>query len=159
MASSMPPTPMPNAASRFSFNLPAPLKAWQLGLLLAVTGLAMAMNFRREVERRGEEDDEQADTASRILTWLATGFLGFAALWLLAELARRVTGCVAGLRFNFGDETVAVTASLGIAFSPQQGGDPETLVAAADRAMYVAKGLGGNSWAFAPAESAATSFS
>lgn len=27
---------MPNAASRFSFNLPAPLKAWQLGLLLAI---------------------------------------------------------------------------------------------------------------------------
>ena len=73
----------------------------------------------------------------------------------LAELARRVTGCVAGLRFTFGDEAVAVTASLGIAFSPQQGGAPETLVAAADRAMYVAKGLGGNSWAFAPAESAA----
>lgn len=53
---------------------------WLGFLLLAVTGLAMAMNFRREVERRGEEDDEQADTASRILTWLATGFLGFAAL-------------------------------------------------------------------------------
>ena len=27
---------MPNAAPRFSFTLPAPLKAWQLGLLLAV---------------------------------------------------------------------------------------------------------------------------
>ena len=75
----------------------------------------------------------------------------------LAELARRVTGCVAGLRFNFGDETVAVTASLGIAFSPQQGGGPEGLVGAADRAMYVAKTQGGNRWAFAPAEGHAPS--
>ena len=75
----------------------------------------------------------------------------------LAELARRVTGCVAGLRFTFGDETVAVTASLGIAFSPQQGGGPEGLVGAADRAMYVAKTQGGNRWAFAPAESHAQS--
>ena len=70
----------------------------------------------------------------------------------LAELARRVTSCVAALRFSFGDETVAVTASLGIAFSPQQGGGPEGLVGAADRAMYVAKTQGGNRWAFAPAE-------
>jgi diguanylate cyclase (GGDEF)-like protein len=75
----------------------------------------------------------------------------------LAELARRVTGCVASLRFTFGDETVAVTASLGIAFSPQQGGGPEGLVGAADRAMYVAKTQGGNRWAFAPAESHAQS--
>lgn len=75
----------------------------------------------------------------------------------LAELARRVTGCVAGLRFTFGDEAVAVTASLGIAFSPQQGGGPEGLVGAADRAMYVAKTQGGNRWAFAPAESHAQS--
>jgi GGDEF domain-containing protein len=52
---------------------------------------------------------------------------------------------------------VAVTASLGIAFSPQQGGGPEGLVGAADRAMYVAKTQGGNRWAFAPAESHAQS--
>ena len=79
----------------------------------------------------------------------------FATVLQLAELARRVAACIAGQRFAFGDGEVGVTASIGIAFSPQQGGDPETLVAAADRAMYVAKGLGGNSWAFAPAESAA----
>lgn len=66
---------------------------WLGFLLLAATGLIMAMNFRREVARRSEDQegalaledtDAQADTASHILTWLATGFLGFAALWLLA---------------------------------------------------------------------------
>ena len=83
---------------------------WLGFLLLAVTGLAMAMNFRREVERRGEEDDEQADTASRILTWLATGFLGFAALWLLAGAWTEIF-----LRGGVHTHTLLVISAMGVA--------------------------------------------
>lgn len=50
---------------------------WLGFLLLAGTGLAMAMNFRKQVNQ------EEGDTP-RIVTVLATIFLGFASLWLLA---------------------------------------------------------------------------
>ncbi|MFT3850093.1 MAG: DUF2339 domain-containing protein [Propionivibrio sp.] len=79
--------------SMFGLDLTSAMEAnlWLGFLLLAVTGLVMAMNFRREVGKRAgdrdaalDEESEQADFAPRILTWLATGFLGFAALWLLA---------------------------------------------------------------------------
>ncbi len=83
---------------------------WLGFLLLAVTGLAMAMNFRREVGRRSEDDNEQADTASRILTWLATGFLGFAALWLLAGAWTEIF-----LRGGVHTHTLLVISAMGVA--------------------------------------------
>lgn len=67
----------------------------------------------------------------------------------LAELARRVCVCIAGLRFSFGGASVGVTASIGIALGPRHENDSERLIGAADRAMYVAKALGGNCWEFA----------
>ncbi|MBL8458440.1 MAG: diguanylate cyclase [Zoogloea sp.] len=67
----------------------------------------------------------------------------------LSELARRVCVCIASLRFAFSGESVAVTASIGIALGPRHENDGERLVGAADRAMYVAKALGGNCWEFA----------
>lgn len=67
----------------------------------------------------------------------------------LAELARRVCACIAALRFDCGTESVGVTASIGIAIGSGCGHDGESLIGAADRAMYVAKSRGGNAWAFA----------
>jgi len=67
----------------------------------------------------------------------------------LSELARRVCVCIASLRFAFSGESVAVTASIGIALGPRHDNDGERLIGAADRAMYVAKALGGNCWEFA----------
>ncbi len=69
----------------------------------------------------------------------------------LAELARRVCACIAGLNFSFGrgQGTATVTASIGIALSTRHGEDGERLIGAADRGMYRAKALGGNCWEFA----------
>ena len=64
---------------------------WLGFLLLAATGLVMAMNFRREAIRQNDAQDEApeettklGDFVSYLLPWLATAFLGIAALWLLA---------------------------------------------------------------------------
>ncbi|WP_346286173.1 diguanylate cyclase [Zoogloea sp.] len=67
----------------------------------------------------------------------------------LAELARRVGATIAGLRFSFGGESVSVSASVGIALGPRHENDSERLIGAADRAMYLAKAMGGNCWEFA----------
>lgn len=69
----------------------------------------------------------------------------------LAELARRVCACIAGLNFSFGrgQGKATVTASIGIALSTLHGEGGECLIGAADRGMYRAKALGGNCWEFA----------
>ncbi|MBS0348321.1 MAG: diguanylate cyclase [Proteobacteria bacterium] len=72
----------------------------------------------------------------------------------LSELARRVCACIAALRFDCGTATVGVTASIGIAISSGCGHDGESLIGAADRAMYAAKSRGGNGWAFAESDEA-----
>ncbi len=65
--------------------LAAESNLWLGFLLLAGTGFIMAMNFRKEIsERQADEDDDSPSSATNILAWLATGFLGFAALWLMA---------------------------------------------------------------------------
>ncbi len=40
--------------------------------------------------------------------------------------------------------TIRGTASVGVALYPEDGGDRESLLSAADAAMYVAKNTGGN---------------
>lgn len=70
----------------------------------------------------------------------------------LTELARRVCACIAALRFDCETESVGVTASIGIAISSDCGNHGESLIGAADRAMYVAKSRGGNGWAFAESD-------
>ena len=46
-------------------------------------------------------------------------------------------------------QSAGVTASIGIALSTRNGENAERLIGAADRAMYLAKSLGGNCWEFA----------
>jgi len=73
----------------------------------------------------------------------------------LAELARRVCACISGLTFSFGGEPATVAASIGIALSTRHGEVGESLIGAADRAMYCAKSRGGNGWEFAQDATAA----
>ena len=54
---------------------------------------------------------------------------------ILAEISRK---------FSLGDESVYLSASIGIAFYPDHGEDTDTLISSADRAMYDAKNSGGN---------------
>lgn len=65
----------------------------------------------------------------------------------VAELAHRLVDAVAGLSFEFEGQSVGVTASIGIALYPGNGGDGEALIAAADEAMYRSKADGRNRWA------------
>jgi len=46
--------------------------------------------------------------------------------------------------FTLDRQRVSITASIGISFYPQNGADPDTLLRAADYAMYLAKREGGN---------------
>jgi diguanylate cyclase (GGDEF)-like protein/PAS domain S-box-containing protein len=48
--------------------------------------------------------------------------------------------------FEIGNQSSAVSGSLGVAFAPTHGDEPGGLLAAADRAMYMAKALGGCCW-------------
>lgn len=67
----------------------------------------------------------------------------------LEELASRLVEGVAALEFRFGGRAVGVTASIGIALYPHHACDGETLIAAADSAMYRAKSGGRNRWTVA----------
>ena len=62
----------------------------------------------------------------------------------LLELAHRLVDAVAALSFRFADSTVGVTASVGIARFPDNAADAETLIAAADEALYLSKAEGRN---------------
>ena len=46
--------------------------------------------------------------------------------------------------FTLDKKRMSVTASIGISFFPENGADPDTLLRAADYAMYLAKREGGN---------------
>ncbi len=64
----------------------------------------------------------------------------------LEELARRVVAVVAETRFELGGQSIAVTVSVGLACYPQDADHVAGLMAAADEAMYRAKGAGRNRW-------------
>jgi predicted signal transduction protein with EAL and GGDEF domain len=49
-------------------------------------------------------------------------------------------------RLAGGSQSSAVSGSLGLAFAPTHADDAGGLLAAADRAMYMAKALGGCCW-------------
>lgn len=53
------------------------------------------------------------------------------------------------LPFEIGEATISTTFSLGIALYPRHGTTPEALIASSDRALYMAKKLGKNRYAFA----------
>ncbi|MGL1832545.1 sensor domain-containing diguanylate cyclase [Rhodocyclaceae bacterium SMB388] len=68
----------------------------------------------------------------------------------LFELAKRIVEGVAALQFNFDGSPVKLTASLGIALYPGHATTAESLIAAADEAMYRSKASGRNRWTIAP---------
>lgn len=65
----------------------------------------------------------------------------------MVGLARRVSATIAGLRFDFPQPEVSLTATLGIAIYPLHGMTGEEIIARADHAMYQAKLAGRNRWA------------
>ncbi|WP_068635573.1 diguanylate cyclase domain-containing protein [Thauera butanivorans] len=64
----------------------------------------------------------------------------------LAELANRLCESIGNLVFEFDGRRTGVTASIGIALFPEHGCDEESLMAAADEAMYRSKAEGRNRW-------------
>ncbi len=68
-----------------------------------------------------------------------------------ARLAQRLNDALAR-PFTVGRAEVAISASIGISLFPCDGEDMETLVNAADNAMYLAKEIGRNQWQFFSSE-------
>src|SRR5690606_2351837 len=68
-----------------------------------------------------------------------------------AKVASNVLGALA-LPFDVRNRSVAISASIGIAFYPLHGERAENLVHVADKAMYEAKRAGKNRLAIAPEE-------
>lgn len=64
----------------------------------------------------------------------------------LSELASRLCESISGLVFHFEGRQTGVTASIGIALFPEHGSDAESLIVAADEAMYCSKTGGRNRW-------------
>jgi diguanylate cyclase (GGDEF)-like protein len=60
------------------------------------------------------------------------------------EIAERLRAAIAAIRIPADGGEVAFTASLGVAAFPEHGADQQSLLAAADRATYVAKDAGRN---------------
>ena len=67
------------------------------------------------------------------------------------HVAQKVLNAV-GRPAIVGDRTIPITASIGIALYPLDAGDPDVLLAQADRAMYRAKEKGGQGYQFVSAE-------
>jgi diguanylate cyclase (GGDEF)-like protein len=59
-------------------------------------------------------------------------------------MAERIRAALEEADIVAGDVSLQVTASLGVAIWPQDGASPESLLAAADRALYAAKSAGRN---------------
>ncbi|ENO90406.1 diguanylate cyclase domain-containing protein [Thauera linaloolentis] len=64
----------------------------------------------------------------------------------MSELANRLCDSIGGLVFEFDGRQTGVTASIGIALFPDNGFDAESLILAADEAMYRSKAEGRNRW-------------
>lgn len=70
---------------------------------------------------------------------------------MLRAIAERLVAT--GARpYAIGDLELPMTVSIGVSFYPQHGRDSQTLLAAADAAMYQAKAAGGNTWRVAAPE-------
>jgi predicted signal transduction protein with EAL and GGDEF domain/FixJ family two-component response regulator len=64
---------------------------------------------------------------------------------VVSLIAQRVQAML-NLPFNIGGKAITITASIGIAVFPEDGGDAATLLKHADTAMYHAKDQGRNNW-------------
>ena len=73
------------------------------------------------------------------------------------HVAQKVLEAVC-LPATVGNQTIPVTASVGIALYPLDATDPDALIAQADRAMYRAKEKGGHCWQFVSEEMNAQAF-
>ena len=62
------------------------------------------------------------------------------------RLAERIARAVDSLVFSFGDESVQLSASIGITLFPRDGGNADELVAHADAAMYQSKRKADYAW-------------
>jgi diguanylate cyclase (GGDEF)-like protein/PAS domain S-box-containing protein len=58
------------------------------------------------------------------------------------QRAEQVRGALAATRISYGESSIAVTASFGVATFPEDGTTADTLVSAADNALYAAKAEG-----------------
>ena len=127
--------------------------------VLAEVGRIMREQLRKDVDipcRYGGEEfaimlphtpSPGAETVGRRLTEQVSAILtaggGVDPAWLTGERVRR---SIEGAPFpgRQPDETTHITVSVGIATYPDQAGDAQTLVANADKALYVAKHRGKN---------------
>lgn len=83
------------------------------------------------------------DTVARLGGDEFTAILGNAGEQVANQVARRILADLSST-FEIGEHVLFVSASIGIAFFPQDGDDPTALTKAADAAMYRAKELGRN---------------
>jgi diguanylate cyclase (GGDEF)-like protein/PAS domain S-box-containing protein len=107
-----------------------------------------------EIARRTHAAVRESDTVTRLggdeFLILAPGIQSIAEV---ETIARRILSSVRE-PFVVGNETVVPAISLGIAVYPRDGATAEVLIASSDRALYAAKNLGKNRYAFANREEA-----
>jgi diguanylate cyclase (GGDEF)-like protein len=63
---------------------------------------------------------------------------------IAVERAEQLRGALADIQILYGETPIAVTASFGVATFPGDGETTDTLLSAADKAMYAAKTEGRN---------------
>jgi diguanylate cyclase (GGDEF)-like protein/PAS domain S-box-containing protein len=115
-------------------------------------GHASGDELIKEVARRLSETVRQGDTVARISgDEFAVVLADLARQDDAALVAQKIVECLAA-PFQVGGHEVLVTASVGIAAYPADGQDAETLLGAADAAMYRAKQSGRNTYQFFTSE-------
>jgi diguanylate cyclase (GGDEF)-like protein/PAS domain S-box-containing protein len=105
----------------------------------------------KTVAQRLVKNVRHGDTVARIGGDEFVVVLDMVAQMREADAVARHIGAALAKAVTAQRHRVNVTASIGIAFFPDNGGDAETLLKAADFAMYLAKRDGGNRYVVCPA--------